>query len=443
MLTPLAAAIIGLPVVVCLFLCAAWWWELPLGESAVARLANGAFFLSSLLAFLTLAAVGGNSLTAVVAPWYQLQGYEYVWRGALDPVGLTFAGLAALLLGVIGMFSRSYLHQEKGFLRFYLLTLLFGVGVLLVLLAASLDQVFFGWELVGLTSALLIAFFSHRSGPVRGGLRAFMTYRVADIGLLGSVVYLHHLTGTTSFSKHQKLWLTLSQVDQEKQACLLVLLLVLACMGKSALVPFGGWLPRAMEGPTPSSAVFYGALSVHLGPFLMLRCSPLIEQSIWASALLIGIGLLTAFHGTLVGRVQSDVKSALAYGSMTQVGLIFVEIGLGLYWLAILHMVGHACVRTLEILRAPSVLHDYHQIEVSLGEVLPRMGLHYERLLPRKLQVWLYRLALERGFSEALLQSLVEFWKLVIGKLDGLERLVESRMMGLKRPGTENVEALR
>lgn len=443
MIEILGAAIVGIPTAVCLMLCLAWWWEIPVSEVTVARISNSSFFLSSASAFLCLGYLGGEGRLVDLGAWYELSGYEFVWKGAFDPLALTLAGLAAFLLGVVGIFSRSYLHQERGYLRFYLLMLLFGVGVELVLLAASLDQMFFGWELVGLTSALLIAFFSHRAGPARGGLRAFMTYRVCDIGLLAALVYIHHLTKSSLFSNHQNLWFALPTVHQEKHATLLVLLLVVACMGKSALVPFGGWLPRAMEGPTPSSAIFYGSLSVHLGPYLMLRSSPLIQQSHTAAAILVLVGLATVYHGTVVGRVQTDVKSALAYGSMTQVGLIFVEIGLGLNYLAIAHIIGHATLRTLELLRAPSVLHDYHNIEVSLGSVLPRMGLHFETILPKSVQFWLYRVALERGFTEAMLLNFVKGWQSTIGLLDRTERFVETRIMGLKRPGTENVEALR
>jgi len=335
------------------------------------------------------------------------------------------------------------MHQERGFLRFYLLTLLFGVGVETVLLAASLDQVFFGWELVGLSSALLIAFFSHRPGPAKGGIRAFLTYRFCDIGLLAAVVVMHHSTGSTVFSSFQEGWFGLPALGSESTAILVVLLLVFACMGKSALVPFGGWLPRAMEGPTPSSAVFYGALSIHLGPYLMLRCSPIIDQSKWAGAILVTIGVLTAFHGTSVGRVQPDVKGALAYGSMTQVGLIFIEIGLGWNLLAAIHIVGHACIRTLEILRAPSVLHDYHHIETSLGAVLPKMGLHYERFLPKKWQMWFYHMSLERGFSEALLMNVMQAWKAIVGVFDGVETFIETRIMGLPSPDADKVKVLK
>jgi hypothetical protein len=176
-------------------------------------------------------------------------------------------------------------------------------------------------------------------------------------------------------------------------------------MGKSAQGPLNGWLPRAMEGPTPSSAIFYGALSIHLGPYLLLRAAPILERAPLAAIAVVVIGATTAVHATFVGRVQTDIKSALAYASMTQVGVIFIEIGLGLYWLAVIHIIGHMAVRTLQILRAPSVLAEFHGIERALGTALPHTGGHLELLVPAKLQPWLYRMALERGYLDSLLRD--------------------------------------
>src|SRR5262249_5142763 len=150
------------------------------------------------------------------------------------------------------------------------------------------------------------------------------------------------------------------------------LLLVVAAAGKSALVPFSGWLPRAMEGPTPSSAVFYGALSVHLGAFLLLRAGPILSLSIPLCVILVVWGLGTAALAAMTARVQSDIKSALAFASLTQVGLIVAEIGCGLRWIPLAHMIGHGCLRTLQFLRAPTLLQDYRQLENALGDRLPR-----------------------------------------------------------------------
>ena len=144
-------------------------------------------------------------------------------------------------------------------------------------------------------------------------------------------------------------------------------LFLFAAAGKSALVPFSGWLPRAMEGPTPSSAVFYGALSVHLGAFLLLRISPLLDRSPVLSGLVVLLGAATCVLATMAARVQSDIKSSLAFASLIQVSIIVVEIGLGLRYLPLIHIIGHACLRTLQLVRAPSLLKDYNSMINALG----------------------------------------------------------------------------
>src|SRR4029077_7159670 len=132
-------------------------------------------------------------------------------------------------------------------------------------------------------------------------------------------------------------------------------------------VPFSGGLPRAMEGPTPSSAIFYGALSVHLGAFLLLRASPLLAASIWLSALIVVLGLTTALFAYLAGSVQTDIKSALSFASLSQVGIIASEIGLGCRYVALFHLLAHACLRTLQFVRAPTLLQDYRTLENAIG----------------------------------------------------------------------------
>jgi NAD(P)H-quinone oxidoreductase subunit 5 len=182
-------------------------------------------------------------------------------------------------------------------------------------------------------------------------------------------------------------------------------LLLVAAMGKSALVPFSGWLPRAMEGPTPSSAVFYGALSVHLGAFLLLRVSPLLDQSLTLRVVIVLVGLSTAVFGTFAARVQTDIKCALSFASLTQVGIIVAEIGFGLRYLALIHILGHACLRTLQFLRAPTILHDYRVLENAIGERLPTRTTLLERRFSDTARLWMYRLALQRGYLDACLSD--------------------------------------
>src|SRR2546425_4003263 len=166
-----------------------------------------------------------------------------------------------------------------------------------------------------------------------------------------------------------------------QQALFVGALLLIAASGKSALIPFSGWLQRAMEGPTPSSAVFYGALSVHLGTFLLLRVGPVLKASPLLSAAVVTLGVISAIYGAMVARVQSDVKTALAFASLTQVGIITAEIGLGLRYIALIHIIGHACLRTLQLLRAPALLQDYHLLENAIGGHLYAESGPWERLI--------------------------------------------------------------
>jgi len=208
------------------------------------------------------------------------------------------------------------------------------------------------------------------------------------------------------------------------RAALVCLLLLFAAAGKAAQVPFSGWLPRAMEGPTPSSAIFYGAISIHAGAYLLLRAQPLLAHSGLASALVILIGVLTAIHGTIVGRATADAKTSLAYASLTQVGVIFVEIGIGWAWIAVLHTLGHATVRTLQFLRSPSMLHDYHQMHSAAGGELVQTGKHLRAFFPERFQLWLYRWALDRGQLDTILDRLAVDPLLrlsrIFAKLDGI-----------------------
>jgi NADH-quinone oxidoreductase subunit L len=282
---------------------------------------------------------------------------------------------------------------------------LFLFGMVLTSVAGTIETLFTGWELVGLSSALLVGFFHERSAPVRNGLRVWTVYRISDAAFLVAMVALHHVTSGGDFVRllGSGAWPTGEATLSASQALLIGSLLLIAAAGKSALVPFSGWLPRAMEGPTPSSAIFYGALSVHLGAFLLLRVSPLLERSTVLCVAVVILGIISALFGAVAARVQSDVKSALAYASLTQVGIIVAEIGCGLRYLALVHIIGHACLRTLQLLRAPTLLLDYHTLENAIGGRLPVGPTILERLIPERLQLRIYRFGLERGYFDVLL----------------------------------------
>ena len=242
-----------------------------------------------------------------------------------------------------------------------MLLVLFGLGMNLMVLAGSIDVLFAGWEFIGISSMLLIGFFHERANAVQAAVRAFITYRICDAGILAAGVVIHAAVGSGDFDRlFHGSWPQATCLVPSSTATVITLLLVFAALGKTAQVPFSGWLPRAMEGPTPSSAIFYGALSIHAGAYVLLRCEPLLDAAPAVGWVLVFIGGGTALHASIVGRVQTDLKSMLAYGSMMQAGLIFVEIGLGWRVIPLIHVVSHAILRSLQILRSPSALHDRH-----------------------------------------------------------------------------------
>jgi NADH-quinone oxidoreductase subunit L len=347
-------------------------------------------------------AFGGKPARAVVVTfgtWFAVHDYRFPLVLMADRLSTPFLVMTAVLSGLIGQFSATYLHRERGFFRFFLLLHLFAFGSLLAFAAGSFDLLAGGWELVGITSVLLIGFFQLRPAPVENGLRVFAVYRACDIGLLVGVFAMHQWAGTASFDGGFPML-------AGSHAVIVCLLMLLAASGKAAQVPFSGWLPRAMEGPTPSSAIFYGAISIHAGAYLLLRIQPLLARSILASVLVILIGVATAIHGTIVGRASADAKTSLAYASLTQVGVVFVEIGIGWTSIAVVHILGHATVRTMQFLRAPSMLHDYHQMHSAMrGEIIP--GRQFEDLLPERVTLWLYRWAFDRGHLDTFLDRWV------------------------------------
>src|SRR5438094_1867479 len=286
----------------------------------------------------------------------------------VDRLSLGFGTLSAAIAAVVSAFSNRYLHRERGYNRYFVLLALFVTGMLLVALAGNVEVLFTGWECVGLSSALLVAFFQERPAPVSNALRVLSVYRISDAAMLSAAVLLHHVAGTDSlallFGGSREAATSLSG----GHASIIAVLLILAVAGKSALLPFSSWLPRAMEGPTPSSAVYYGSLSIHAGCFLLLRSAPLLEHAAVARILVGGLGAATAIFAGITTRVQSDVKSSLAYASLTQVGIIVVEIAIGWYTVAFVHLAGHACFRLLQFLSAPNVLHDLHGMQNAIGD---------------------------------------------------------------------------
>jgi NAD(P)H-quinone oxidoreductase subunit 5 len=418
-----------------------------LGEKATGVVCETAMVSGLLAAFAVLVLMllhGTRHEAILLGEWVKIRGYHFSIKLVFDRLSVPLAILSFLLCGTIGAFSTRYMHREGGFNRFFVLYAFFAVGMVLTSLAGTIETLFTGWELVGLSSALLVAYFQERPAPAQNGLRVWVVYRISDAALLLAAIVMHHIVGEGDLDEllGGAPWPDGHAAIAGSQALAVGLLLVVAAAGKSALIPFSGWLPRAMEGPTPSSAIFYGALSVHLGAFLLLRVSPLLEVCPPLAVLVVILGLATAVYAYLAGSVQTDIKAVLSFASLVQVGLIVAEIGVGLRYIALIHLLGNACLRTLQFIRAPSLLHDYHLLENAIGEHLPRSRGPLGRLASGQARRWLYRFALERGYLDALLARfvVVPFVSLFRG-FDTLERRWTDFLAGRASRESDQVKA--
>lgn len=407
----------------------------PLSERATSRVVGSAFtvaFLAGLAMLAVLSARGFAPEQVHLGTWFSVGAHDATVDLVADGLSVPYVCFSTGLCALVNAFAGKYLHREPGFTRFFVLLSLFGTGMNLMVLAGSIDVLFAGWEFLGISSTMLIGFFHERTNALKAALRAFTTYRICDVGLLAAGVMIHRAVGSGDFERlFGGVWPNAECLVSPGTATLVSLLLVFAAMGKSGQVPFSNWLPRAMEGPTPSSAIFYGALSIHAGAYLLLRCEALLDAAWLARLALVVIGAGTAVHAALVGRVQTDLKSMLAYASMTQAGIIFVEIGLGFRIVALVHIVSHAILRSLQILRSPSALHDRHELEAALGGHPGAGSWSVVGLLPERAQRRLYRVALDRGFEELVVSRFVvgPVWRF-------LERLGKAESVWIEWLGT-------
>ncbi len=311
------------------------------------------------LAILVLWIKGGFESVFLKGPvLYHAKETEFSVSFFLDGYGLAYILLSTFLTGVVVLFSKSYIHREKGFKRFFNNLKFFYLGLMVLVLAGNLEMLFVGWEILGVTSFFLISFYRERYLPVKNAVKVVSLYRVADISLLLGIWVCHHYFG------HSINFAELDGLNNAQPHIMahgfyeffIPATFLLAAMVKSAQFPFSSWLPRAMEGPTTSSAIFYGSLSVHVGVFLLIRTAPFWEANLVFHFIIGGVGLLTCVVATLIGRVQSTIKTQIAYSSIAQIGLMFIEVSLGWYWIAIIHFICNALLRSHQLLVSPSVL---------------------------------------------------------------------------------------
>ncbi len=289
---------------------------------------------------------------------FRTDNYEFFIDFSFDMITATYLFVGAFLTFLVTIYSRYYLHRESGYKRFFNTILFFYLGYNIIIFAGNFETLFIGWEMLGISSFLLIAFYRDRYLPVKNAVKVFSIYRIGDVGLILTMWMSHHLfhenitfLKLTNYELVHEHLLTHSWIG-----VFISIMILITSAAKSAQLPFSSWLPRAMEGPTPSSAIFYGSLAVHLGVFLLLRTFPFWEQQFSVRILIGALGLATTIITTGIARVQSSIKSQIAYASIAQIGLIFIEVAAGFQTLALIHFAGNAFLRTYQLLVSPSVV---------------------------------------------------------------------------------------
>ena len=409
-----------LPMLAALWIAAAYAVGLNRGEAGERRttrvvVGTAALALGLLLVQDVLAVLRGAPGQVVLGNWIESGSYRVAVSFTLDTLGLAIATLVAFLCVLTLRFSASYMHREDGFQRFMALLSLFTGAMLLIVTAGNAVLAFVGWELAGVSSFLLIGYAFDRPLATANAVRAFVTNRIGDAGFILAIALSLSWLGGVEWPEITGGSAPLGHLAAGAVAAGFLL----AALAKSAQVPFAPWIARALEGPTPSSAVFYGAVMVHAGVYLVIRLAPLFEQAPAVMAAMAVLGALTAVYGFLGGLVQADVKSALIFSTTGQVGLMFLECGLGAFDLAAWHLAAHAAWRAYQFLSAPSLMHRVSRPARPVPAWLGRRRLLYTATLRR---FWLDPIAdwLLTEPTQALARDVQAFDERVVNRLVGL-----------------------
>ena len=385
----------------------AFTWIVLLGISFILKIKIPEKILSEMVKFYSFAMVSLSFILFIVTfiespsflmldyhDWLHVGDYHFVVKAIVDLQGATYALLSTALIGIIFKFSRNYLHKEEGYFRFVFLLSILMFGLIIVSFSRSLDLLFAGWEMVGTASVLLIGYFYNQNQPVKHAIKAMISYRLCDMGILAAYSWAHLYMHSTDFLVLPG---ALGHAHGSAALVLIGLFVIWASLAKAGQLPMSSWLPTAMEGPTPSSAIFYGALSVHLGPFLLLRFYPYLKHFPVLLVLIGVIGGVSAVYATMVGRTRSDAKTMLAYSTISQVGLMYIEIALGWTNFVLFHIVAHASLRTYQYLRSSSVIQDFYDNPTVVHNVEIKRRLALEKFVSPNLRKKIYVHALH-GF---------------------------------------------
>jgi NADH-quinone oxidoreductase subunit L len=295
------------------------------------------------------------SLSVKAGSWIAVSGFHVDFAFTVDHLTLVMLGIITGVGFLIHLYSVGYMAHEVGYWRFFAYLNLFMFFMLVLVLSSSFLLLFVGWEGVGLASYLLIGFYFTKDSAANAGKKAFIVNRIGDFGFLLAMFLLMAHFGSLDFAT------VFHQISASPLAggflTAIALLLVLGATGKSAQIPLYIWLPDAMEGPTPVSALIHAATMVTAGIYMVARCHVLFDRSPYALGVIAIIGALTAFVAATIGTVQHDIKRVLAYSTVSQLGYMFLACGVGAYSAGIFHLMTHAFFKALLFLAAGSVIH--------------------------------------------------------------------------------------
>ena len=324
----------------------------------VQRLTSGSIFLSFIGSLWVLAQILADPTPREVVLYRWLVSGDLAVDVAflIDSLSAVMMLVTTSISFLIAIFSINYMHNERGFSRYFTVMPLFVFAMLVLVMGNNYILLFLGWEGVGVCSYLLIGFYYDRKAAAQAGTKAFVMNRVGDAGFLMGIFLIIANFGTANYTPVFAGAATLDTAT----ATAIGLCLLLGAIGKSAQLPLATWLARAMEGPTPSSALIHAATMVTAGVYMIVRSHDIYDRAPDALLVVAIVGAATAIFGAVVGLVQTDIKSLLAYSTTSQLGLMFLACGLGAYTVAIFHLAAHAVFKTLLFLTAPSILHHLH-----------------------------------------------------------------------------------
>lgn len=376
-----------------------------------------AIILSSLLAIALLISdlLGNNSGSFHVGQWLESELLNIELRFITSGFSVITAALFSVILLIVVQFSTYYLHREKGFIRYLFIFSLFSTGMMLISLSGNAVVTFIGWEIAGLCSFLLISYAYERPVATINATRVFVTNRIGDACFIFGIALTFYYAQTTNWADLN----AKAALINTSHATVIALCFAVAALTKSAQLPFSPWLARAMEGPTPSSAVFYGSVMIHSGVFLVILLQPIFERAPFVMILLVIIGLLTAIYSFIVGLTQTDVKSSICFAITGQIGLMFIECGLGFWELASWHMCAHVIVRAYQVLTSPSL------VLYANGNPMQPVSKELSHLR------WLYNSSLQRFWLDPIIdRALVRPIHRLGQDLDYFDNYVIDRAMG-------------